>query len=135
MDWLSASHTVIDCHKRDIVFQFPGQPKFEFYCGSRILKPAVARARPIDGTLNTLDGKKGQISIVSDFQDVFFKEYGLLAKKSVKLSIDLISGATPILRIPYHMSRIELEEVKPQVDDLLSKGYIRSSVSLSVIGK
>lgn len=71
---------MIDSHRRAVVLSVPGQLKIEFLYSSRILKPVVARARPIGGTLTTLDTKEGQIRIVSNFQDVFSKEYGLLQK-------------------------------------------------------
>lgn len=82
---------MINYYKRAVVFQVPGMLKFEFLYGNRILKLIVTRERPTDGALATLDVKEEQITIVFDFQDVFSKEYDLLSKRSVELSIILIS--------------------------------------------
>ena len=40
------------------------------------------------------------------------------------------SGTAPISKAPYRMALVELEEVKKQIQDLLSKGFIRPSTSL-----
>lgn len=90
----------------------------------------LAKAKPTDGSLTTLDLREGQIPIVFDFTDVFFEEYGLPPKKSVELSIDLIPRGAPISRALYRMSWMELEEVKTQVDDMLGKRYIKPNVPL-----
>lgn len=47
MNWLSASHAVIDFNKRAIIFQIPNQIEFELFCGSGDLKPAVVMVRLI----------------------------------------------------------------------------------------
>lgn len=104
MDWLSASYAVIDFHKRAIVFQVPSQAKFEFLCGSRILKPIVVRVRSVSRALITLVAKEGQILVISYFYDVFSEEYGLPLERSVELSIDLIFTETLVPKIPYRMS-------------------------------
>lgn len=43
--------------------------------------------------------------------------------------IDLISRTTPIFVAPYCMSPLELRESKDQLEELLSKNFIRPSVS------
>lgn len=49
-----------------------------FFCSSGILEPEVVRARMAGGAVATLDVREGKISMVSDFMDVFSKEYDLL---------------------------------------------------------
>lgn len=61
--------------------------------------------------------------------NVLPKECGLPLGKGVGLSIDLILGAVLIFITPCHISSTKFEQMKDQEDDLLSKGYIRLSVS------
>lgn len=130
MEWLSTSYVVIDCHWRAIIFEVSDQKEFEFLCHSEILELVLAKAKPTNGSLTTLDLREGQIPIVFDFTNVFFEEYGLPPKKSVELSINLIPRGAPISRALYRMSWMELEEVKTQVDDMLGKRYIKPNVPL-----
>ena len=47
----------------------------------------------------------------------------------MQFTIDLISRTEPISSPPYRMASAELRELKAQLEDLLSKGFIRSSIS------
>ena len=47
----------------------------------------------------------------------------------MEFTIDLISGTEPISIPPYRMSPAELRELKAQLEELLSKGFIQSSIS------
>ena len=47
----------------------------------------------------------------------------------MEFTIDLIPGNEPISIPPYMMSPVELRELKAQLEELLSKGFIRSSLS------
>ena len=49
--------------------------------------------------------------------------------RDVEFIIDLLPGTGPIAKRPYHMSVDELAELKKQLDELISKGYIRPSAS------
>ena len=44
-------------------------------------------------------------------------------------TIDLIPRTEPISIPPYRMAPVELRELKAQLEDLLSKGFIRPSIS------
>ena len=44
-------------------------------------------------------------------------------------TIDLIPGTEPISIPPYMMAPAELRELKAQLEELLSKGFIRPSIS------
>ena len=45
------------------------------------------------------------------------------------MTIDLIPGTEPISIPPYRMAPAELRELKAQLEELLSKGFIRPSIS------
>ncbi|GKB93646.1 putative reverse transcriptase domain-containing protein, partial [Tanacetum coccineum] len=43
--------------------------------------------------------------------------------------IELVPGAEPVSKEPYHMAPLELQELKEQLQELLDRGFIRPSVS------
>jgi hypothetical protein len=52
---------------------------------------------------------------------------GLPPDRDVEFTIELDPGTTPISRHPYRMAPKELAEMKKQLEELLNKGFIRSS--------
>ena len=54
---------------------------------------------------------------------------GLPPERDVESTIDLIPGTEPISIPPYRMAPAELRELKAQLEELFSKGFIRSSIS------
>ena len=54
---------------------------------------------------------------------------GLPLEREVESTIDLIPGTEPIYIPPYRMAPAELKELKAQLEELLSKGFIRPSIS------
>ena len=70
------------------------------------------------------------IPIVKEFPDVFPDDIlGLPPDREVEFTIDLIPGTEPISIPPYRMAPAELREIKAQLEELLSKGFIRPSIS------
>lgn len=70
------------------------------------------------------------IPVIQEFSDVFPEEVpGLLPKRDIDFTIELVPGAAPVSRAPYRMSVPELTELKMQLQELLDKKYIRPSVS------
>jgi len=49
--------------------------------------------------------------------------------REVDFSIELVPGVAPASKSPYWMSTPELVELKLQLEEMLDKGYIRTSVS------
>ena len=65
---------------------------------------------------NDNDAKLDDILIVQDYPDVFPKDLPrLLVEQAVEFTIELVSGTTPISKAPYHMTHLELKELKPQL--------------------
>ena len=54
---------------------------------------------------------------------------GLPPEREVESTIDLIPETEPISIPPYRMAPAELRELKAQLEELLSKGFIRPSIS------
>ena len=54
---------------------------------------------------------------------------GLPPEREVESTIDLIPGTEPISIPPYRRAPAELRELKAQLEELLSKGFIRPRIS------
>ena len=65
-----------------------------------------------------------------EFPDIFPNELpGLPPDREIEFYIDLIPRAQPVSIQPYKMALPELIELRKQLDELLDKGFIRSSTS------
>ena len=74
--------------------------------------------------------KLDDIPVVREFLDVFLEDLlGIPIDREIEFSIDLLLGTSLILKAPYRMAPIELKELKEQLQELLDKGFIRSSAS------
>ena len=59
---------------------------------------------------------------MQEFRDVFLDETPELPpKRDIDFTIDLVLGATPLTKIPYMMSTLELLELKMQLQELLER--------------
>ena len=68
--------------------------------------------------------------MVQEFLDVFpYDLPDVPHDRDIDFAIDLKSGTKPIFIPPYRMGPAELKELKNQLQDLSSKGFIRLSVS------
>ena len=71
-----------------------------------------------------------EIPVVRVFPYVFPNDIpGLPPDREVEFTIDLIPGTEPISIPPYRMDPVELRELKAQLEELSSKGFIRPSIS------
>jgi hypothetical protein len=70
------------------------------------------------------------ISVACEFSDVFPEDLsGMPPDRDVEFITELQLGMAPISRRPYKMTPIELAELKVKLNELLDKGYIRTSSS------
>ena len=68
--------------------------------------------------------------VLQDFEDVFPDEVPRLPpKRDIDLTIEIVPGAAPMSSAPYRMTTPEMLDLKMQLQELLDKKYIRSSVS------
>ncbi|KAA0061189.1 ty3-gypsy retrotransposon protein [Cucumis melo var. makuwa] len=144
MDWLATNHASTDCSRKEVAFNPPSMASFKFKGeGSRSLPQVISatRARKLlsEGTWSILasvvDTREVDVSlssepVVRDNPDVFPEELpGLPPHREIEFAIELELGTVPISRAPYRMAPTELKELKVQLQELLDKGFIRSSVS------
>ncbi|KAL0537104.1 hypothetical protein IC582_026074 [Cucumis melo] len=144
MDWLAANHASIDCSRKEVTFNFLSMASFKFKGGGSRSLPQVISAIRASKLLSqstwgilasVVDTREVDVSlssepVVRDYPDVFPEELpGLPPHREVEFAIELEPGTVPISRAPYRMAPAELKELKVQLQELLDKGFIRSSVS------
>ena len=144
MDWLSRHRATLDCYKKEVKLNRPGKVEVKFRGLRRELSSCMISAMTAQRMLRkgcqgylayvVETGKEGtildEIPVAREFPDVFPDDIaGLPPEREVEFTIDLISGTEPISIPPYRMAPVELRELKAQLEELLSKGFIRPSIS------
>ena len=139
MDWLSRHRATLDCYKKEVKLHRSGKLEVKFRgihreLSSSMISAMVAQRMLHKGCQGYLayvvkTGKKGttldEIPIVREFLDVFPDDIaGLPPEREVEFTIDLLPGTEPISIPPYRMAPAELRELKAQLEELLSKGFI-----------
>ena len=71
-----------------------------------------------------------KVPVVNKFCDVFPEDLpGLPPDREIEFEIELAPGTEPISIAPYRMAPAELKELKVQMEELLSKGFVKTSTS------
>ncbi|GKC96611.1 putative reverse transcriptase domain-containing protein, partial [Tanacetum coccineum] len=106
MGWLSQHKAIIVCHKK--VVEIP-------VVDGRTLRVHRERTVGIAKALKSVkedEPKLGDISVVRDFEDSFPEDLsGLPPQRQVEFRIDLVPGATPIVKSPYRLAPSEMQEL------------------------
>ena len=144
MDWLSHHRATLDCYKKEVKLHRPGKLEVKFRGMHRELSSNMISAMATHRMLRkgcqgylayvVETEKEGtlvdEIPCVREFPDVFPDDIASLPPdREVEFTIDLIPGTEPIYIPPYRMAPTELRELKAQLEELLSKGFIRPSIS------
>ena len=144
MDWLSKHRATLDCYKKEVRLVRPEEPGVIFWGIKKEIVPSLINAmtaskmlqKGCQGYLAFVVDRRQEgtrledIPIVKEFPDVFPDDIsGLPPDREVEFTIDLIPGTEPTSIPPYRMSSAELRELKAQLEELLSKGFIRPSIS------
>jgi hypothetical protein len=109
MEWMSEYNGHIDCARKAITITNSEGVQIEYIATMTSRKSYYKKAI----SRKTLD----QVRVVCEYPDVFPEE------------LPGIPGIAPIAQRPYRMNPQELEELKKQLADMLSKGLIRPSAS------
>ena len=144
MDWLSRYRATLDCYKKEVKLHRPGKLEVKFRgmrreLSSNMISAMAAQRMLRKGCQGYLayvveTEKEGtlvdEIPVVREFPDVFPDDIASLPpEREVEFTIDLIPGTKPISIPAYRMAPAELRELKAQLEELLSKGFIRPSIS------
>ena len=71
-----------------------------------------------------------KVPVVNEFCDVFPKDLpGLPPDREIEFEIELAPGTEPISIAPYRMAPVEIKELKVQMEELSSKGFVKTSTS------
>jgi hypothetical protein len=122
MDWLRKYVGVILCAKRAIRLTKKDGTIVEF--------SAAIRAEQVS-LLNKVQGTSlNEISIAQEYLDVFPQELpDMPIDRDIEFMIELLPGMPPISKRPHRMPVNELVELKKQIAELQSKGFVRPSSS------
>ncbi|XP_071694743.1 uncharacterized protein [Rutidosis leptorrhynchoides] len=139
IDWLAENRADIFCHQKAIRIPVTEDESLMVY-GERSNTPLhfinylKVQKHIRKGCLTMLvhvsktesEGKKLEdVPIVREFPDVFLDELLRLPPyRDVEFQIDLVPGATPVVRAPYRLAPSELQELSSQLQELLDKGFI-----------
>ncbi|GKA30092.1 putative reverse transcriptase domain-containing protein [Tanacetum coccineum] len=120
MDWLSNYKAKIICHEKVVRIPLPD---------GRVLRVLGERSEEKARFLMVVK-KQEEIIVVRDFPKVFPDDLsGLSPTRENEFRIELIPGATPVAKSPYHLAPSKLEELSGQLKELQDKGFIRPSSS------
>ena len=144
MDWLSKHRATLDCYKKELRLVRPEEPGVIFRGIRREIAPSLINAmiaskmlrKGCQGYLAFVVDRRQEgtrledISIVKEFPDVSPDDIsGITPDRAIEFVIELIPGTEPISIPPYRMALAELKEMKAQLEEFLSKGFIRPSTS------
>ena len=140
MDWLIAYRIVIDCERRRVTAYTQDGTRVVFHGDKHDIFPQIGYEsrcqRQLAGWLESLtleDEERPDLDlprVVCEYVDVFPDEISRLPpQRVVDFGIELHPGTSPISMTPYRMAPVELQELRVQLQELLDKGFIRSSTS------
>ncbi|GJZ09518.1 putative reverse transcriptase domain-containing protein [Tanacetum coccineum] len=113
MDWLSYHRAVIDCYEKIVRIPLPN---------GEILKVQGKRPEKDPGSLVCIkaDEKKlDDIRVVRDIPEVLPDDLsGLPPVREIEFRIDLIPGASPVVKSPYRLAPSEMLELSNQLKEL-----------------
>ncbi|KAL0457914.1 UNVERIFIED_CONTAM: Transposon Ty3-G Gag-Pol polyprotein [Sesamum latifolium] len=144
MDWLASNHVLVACQTKEVAVEVNGQMKTVIVGERKVIPNCLISAVTAFNLIkewceaylaSAHDTTKVspdvlEVPVVREFPDIFSEELpGLPPHQEVDFEIETIPGATPISIAPYRMASSELKELKKQLEELLDKGFIRSSIS------
>ena len=140
MDWLSTHRVSMDCFTKKIIFRKPGYLELEFEGDRRILLTCVILALEAKRLLHkgyeaylahVIDKSLSEVTLNNVLVVCEFPEdlLSLPPDRELEFGIELLPDSAPSSIPLYRMAPVELKELKTQLQDLVDKGFIRSSVS------
>nr|GEZ76575.1 hypothetical protein [Tanacetum cinerariifolium] len=113
MDWLAKYYALIICDEKVVRIPY----------GNEVL---IIRGDNCDGRNKSEEKRLEDVPIVQEFSEVFPEDFpGLPPARQVEFQIDLVPGAAPVVRAPYRLAPVEMQELSTQLQELSDKGFIR----------
>jgi len=134
MDWTLSFGVNINCFTKNITFsKLVDEVGGKFLTAEQVKKSLDSEASVFMMFASLKESsEKGVIDlpVVQEFPEVFPYEINdLPSEREVEFAIDLVPRTSSILIASYRMFASELGELKKQLEELLEKKFIRSSVS------
>ena len=148
MDWLSRHHATMNCYRKEVRFCRPGETKVVFYGLRKTLPNSIMTTMKANKmfrksyqgylayAIEVRDNGSQQedIPVVRDFPDVFPEDLPAIPQdREIDFQIELAPGTEPISKAPYRMAPLELKELKVQMEELVSKGFVRLVLHLGEV--
>jgi hypothetical protein len=122
MSWMTQHGVTLDIHSRAVEINSPTHGASTLYFPFQ----ECTNSRAVIKIKSELE----EILVVSEYADVVMDDFlGMPPDRDIEFVIELQPGAAPNSKRPYRMQLKELAELKIQLQDLLDKGFIRSSTS------
>ncbi|GJX71213.1 putative mitochondrial protein [Tanacetum coccineum] len=113
MDWLAYHRALIDCYEKIVRIPLPNGKILEVQ-GERPEKDLRSLA-----CIKADEKKLDDIRVVRDFPEVFLDDLlGLPLVREIEFRIDLIPGASPVVRSLYRLAPLEMLELSNQLKEL-----------------
>ncbi|GJW03630.1 hypothetical protein Tco_1562486 [Tanacetum coccineum] len=125
MYWLAYHRALIDCYEKIVRIPLPN---------GEILEVQGEKPEKDLGSLACIKADKKKlddIRVVQDFPEVFPDDLlGLPHVREVEFHINLIPGASPVVRSPYRLALSEMLELSNQLKELQENGFIDKSLTM-----
>ncbi|KAJ9545298.1 hypothetical protein OSB04_025005 [Centaurea solstitialis] len=143
-DWMIRNKVKIDCEQKMVRIKLPDGRTAVVYGAKRNRSTSLISVIKANRCIrkgcvwfmaHVVDSKKDKlgvkdVEVVRDYPEVFPEDLvSLPPDREIEFRIDLVPGATPIAKAPYRLAPSELKEMLAQLQELLDKGFIRSSTS------
>nr|XP_025638506.1 uncharacterized protein LOC112733681 [Arachis hypogaea] len=137
LDWLFENRVLLNYFEKSLHFMPEGSEGpvvvngcylnyVVVICSGQKCQGVMLLAASVSGEEQSLE----QIPVVCEFSEVFSDDIEEFPpSREVEFAIELVPGTGPISIAPYRMSPLEMVELKTQLEDLMSKRFIRPSVS------
>ncbi|GJX08692.1 putative nucleotidyltransferase, ribonuclease H [Tanacetum coccineum] len=124
LDWLSKLRAKIVCYEKIVQIPLSNGDILEVH--GEHPKGNLKELK----TMKVNEPKLKDIPVVREFPGVFPEDLsGLPPSCKVEFCIELIPGAVPVTKLPYHLAPTEMQELSNQLKELQEKGFIRPSSS------
>ena len=131
MDWLSRHRATLDCYKKEVKFHKPGKLEVKFKGMRRELSSNMISAMAAQRMLRK--GCQGYLAyVVETEQEGTLVEEILVVREFPDVFPDDIAGLPPDREVEFTINRMapaELRELKAQLEEFLSKGFIQPRIS------